>query len=237
MDAFLQNIPQPEDLWRFAVNGVFGPGVAVTAYLLYVLVTAWLGTVRSTMTLARRVGGVAREAQVRLEEMSSTEITAAVGLSFLLGLVVCGWLLGVLVIGNLIAFAYQKSGHEFLELQTRDAASLVDWLQWNAFTKGYFIAALVVLLIAIVQRGIPNLGFLAFLIGVPTMPWGLSIAVLTVFEVILGCFAWLGTGHYSAGAGFTWHLVFAAVVAAYLGACVVALRAARGLGRLWLARA
>lgn len=236
MDAFLQGIPQPEDLWAFAVRGVFGPGMALTVYLLYVLVTAWLGTVRSTVTLVRRVGGVARDAQVRLVGMSATQVTAAVGLSFLLALVLCGWLLGVLVIGNLIAFAYQKSGHEFLELQTRDVASLVDWLQWNGFTKAYLIAALAVLMVAVVHRGSPNLRFLAFLIGVPAMPWGLSIAVLTLFEVIVGCFAWMGTGHYSAGAGFAWHLVFAAVVAAYLGACVVALRAARSLGRLWLAR-
>ncbi|MEU9271150.1 hypothetical protein AB0E04_37740 [Streptomyces sp. NPDC048251] len=236
MDAFLQGIPQPEDLWMFAVHGVFGPGIAVTVYLLYVLVTAWLGTIRSTVTLVRRLGGVAHDAHVRLVEMSATQITAAVGLSLLLALVLCGWLTGVLVIGNLIAFAYQKSGHQFLELQTRDAASLVDWLQWNAFTKGYLIAALAVVLIAAVHRGSPNLRFLAFLIGVPAMPWGLSIAVLVVFETILGCFAWMGTGDYSAGAGFTWHLVFAAVVAAYLGACVVALRAARSLGRLWLAR-
>ncbi|MCX5265509.1 hypothetical protein [Streptomyces sp. NBC_00199] len=134
----------------------------------------------------------------------------------------------------LITFAYQKSGHSFLELQTRDAASLVDWLQWNAFTEGYLIAALAVLLIAVVRRESTNLRFLPFVIGVPTMPWGLSLAVLTVFEVILGCFAWLGTGAYSVGVGFTWHLVFAGIVAAYLGACVVALRAAGSLGRLWL---
>ncbi|MEH0516467.1 MULTISPECIES: hypothetical protein [unclassified Streptomyces] len=236
MDAFVQGIPQPEDLWKFAVNGVFGPGVAVTAYLLYVLVTAWLGTIRSTVALARRLGGVARDAQVRLVEMSATQITAAVGLSLLLLLVVCGWLVGVLVIGNLIAFAYQKSGHSFLELQTRDAASLVEWLQWNAFTEGYLIAALAVLLIAVVRRESTNLRFLAFVIGVPTMPWGLSLAVLTVFEIILGCFAWLGTGDYSVGVGFTWHVVFAGIVAAYLGACVVALRAAGSLGRLWLSR-
>ncbi|OQR65844.1 hypothetical protein B6E66_01855, partial [Streptomyces maremycinicus] len=118
MDAFLQGIPQPEDLWSFAVRGVFGPGIAVTVYLLYVLVTAWLGTVRSTVTLARRLGGVARNAHVRLVEMSATQITAAVGLSLLLALVLCGWLIGVLVMGNLMAFAYRKSGHEFLELQT-----------------------------------------------------------------------------------------------------------------------
>lgn len=154
MDAFLQGIPQPEDLWTFAVHGVFGPGIAVTGYLLYVLVTAWLGTVRSTVTLVRRLGGVAHDAHVRLVEMSATQITAAVGLSLLLALVLCGWLTGVLVIGNLVAFAYQKSGHEFLELQTRDAASLVDWLQWNAFTKGYLIAALAVVLIAVVHRGV-----------------------------------------------------------------------------------
>ncbi|KRD06240.1 hypothetical protein [Streptomyces sp. Root264] len=110
MDAFVQGIPQPEDLWKFAVNGVFGPGVAVTAYLLYVLVTAWLGTIRSTVALARRLGGVARDAQVRLVEMSATQITAAVGLSLLLLLVVCGWLVGVLVIGNLIAFPIRSPG-------------------------------------------------------------------------------------------------------------------------------
>ncbi|MER5199835.1 hypothetical protein ACWD3J_38635 [Streptomyces sp. NPDC002755] len=112
----------------------------------------------------------------------------------------------------------------------------MDWLQWNGFTKAYLVVALAVLLIAVVHRGSLNLRFLAFLIGIPAMPWGLSIAVLMVFEIILGCFAWMGTGDYSAGAGFTWHLVFAAVVAVYLGACVVALRAARSLGRLWLAR-
>lgn len=76
MDAFVQGIPQPEDLWKFAVNGVFGPGVAVTAYLSYVLVTAWLGTIRSTVTLARRLGGAARDAQVRLVETSATSTVA-----------------------------------------------------------------------------------------------------------------------------------------------------------------
>lgn len=236
MEEFLQGIPQPEDLWKFVLNAIFGPGIALAAYLLFVLVTAWLGTIRSTVTLARWLGGAARDARVRLVEMSSTQITAAVGLSALLALVLCGWLVGVLVIGNLISFAYRQSGHEFLELQTQDAASLVDWLQWTTFTKAYMIAALAVLLIAVVHRGDPNLRFLAFLIGIPTMPWGFSIAVLSVFETILGFFAWMGTGAYSVGAGFAWHLVFAGIIAAYLGACVFALRAGRVLGRLWLAR-
>ncbi|MFD9004526.1 hypothetical protein ACFV0T_26795 [Streptomyces sp. NPDC059582] len=236
MDEFLQGVPQPDDLWKFVLNALFGPGIALAAYLLYVLVTAWLGTIRSTVALARWLGGVARDARVRLVEMSATQITAALGLSALLALVLCGWLVGVLVIGNLISFAYRQSGHDFLELQTRDAASLVDWLQWNTFTKAYLIAALAVLLIAVVSRGAPNVRFLAFLIGIPTMPWGFSIAVLTVFEIILGCFAWLATGTYSAGEGFAWHLVFAAIIAAYLGTSVLALRAGRALGRLWLAR-
>ncbi|MGW5471034.1 hypothetical protein [Streptomyces chartreusis] len=235
MEDFLQGIPQPDDLWTFALNAVFGPGIALTAFLLYSLVTAWLGTLRSTMTLVRWLDGVARDARLRLVEMSSTQIAVAVALSALLVLL-CGWLLGVLVIGNLLSLAYRHSGQEFLELQTRDAVSLVDWLQWTPFTKVYVFAALAVLLIAVVHRGYPNLRFLAFLVGIPTLPWGFSIAVLSVFEVILGFFSWMGTGSYSVGAGFAWHLVFAGIIAAYLASCLIALRAGSILGRLWLAR-
>ncbi|KFG06358.1 hypothetical protein F3K20_38155 [Streptomyces scabiei] len=234
MDEFLQGIPQPDDVGELALKAGFGPGIALTAFLVFVLVTSWLGTIRSTMALARRLGGTAREARVRLAEMSSTQIGVAVGLSALLVVALCGWLLGVLVIGNLITLAYTHNGHRFLELETRDAISLVDWLQWNAFTQTYVVAALAVLLVAVVHRGHPNLRFLAFLIGIPTMPWGFSIAVLSVLEVILGFFSWMGTGNYSVGAEFTWHLAFAGIIAAYLGSCLVALRAGSILGRLWI---
>ncbi|MEU3256000.1 hypothetical protein [Streptomyces sp. NPDC006997] len=114
MDEFLQGILQPDHVGE----------LALTAFLLFVLVTSWLGTIRSTMALARRLGRTAREARVRLTEMSSTQVGVAVGLSTLLVAVLCGWLLGVLVIGNLTTLAYAQDGHRLLEPETQNAMSL-----------------------------------------------------------------------------------------------------------------
>jgi hypothetical protein len=236
MNDFLQNIPQPDDVWKWAIKATLGPGLALTAFLVYNLVVSWLGMLRSTRSAARWLAGTVQEARSRLREIPSGQIALSTVMSAVLVAVQLVWLAGLLVVGNLITFAYQGSGRRFLELEAQDAASAVSWLNLTSFTKAYVLVAAVLLVGACFSKA-PNVNFLAFLIGIPAMPWGFSVAVLTVLEVVFAAFGWLGTGEFTLDGDVLWHLVFSLTIGLYLASCVVAIRAATRMGSIWGRRA
>ncbi|GAA1282044.1 hypothetical protein Psi02_38270 [Planotetraspora silvatica] len=236
MNDFLQNIPQPDDVWKWAIEATLGPGLAVTVFLVYNFVVSWLGAIKSTRSAARWLAGTAQEARSRLREMPSGQRTLATVMSAVLLVVQLVWLAGLLVVGDMLTFAYQGSGRRFLELEAQNAASAVSWLDLTPFTKVYALVAAAILVAAVFSRK-PNVNFLAFLIGIPAMPWGFSVAVLTVLEVVFAAFGWLGTGEFTLGGDVLWHLVFSLTIGLYLASCVVAVRAARRMGSVWGRRA
>ncbi|GII31881.1 hypothetical protein [Planotetraspora mira] len=236
MNDFLQNIPQPDDVWKWAINATLGPGLAVTAFLVYNLVVSWLGALKSTRSAALWLAGAVQEARSRLREMPAGQKTIATVVSAFLVVVQLMWLAGLLVVGNLLTFAYQGSGRLFLELEAQDAPSAVSWLNLTSFTKVYVLVGAAFLVGAFFLKE-SNGNFLAFLIGIPAMPWGISAAVLTLLEVVFATFGWLGTGEFTLDGNVLWHLVFSLTIGLYLASCVVAVRAARRMGSIWGRRA
>ncbi|MER5974277.1 hypothetical protein ABT112_31990 [Streptomyces sp. NPDC002055] len=227
-------LPGPDDALKWAWLAAFGPGLAFSLFGVLLLVSAWLGAVRSTRQVVLRANGAVRAGRARLSRMPRAQVGALLLLSSLLLALLTAWVPGVLVMGNVARYALDSaSQEEFVALDP--VAMWADglWTRWDDMTATYVLCAVILAVLLCVRRSSAGTAGWALALCLPQALWVVPIAAETLFTLLLG----LPSALFGQGSGLAEvprNLVFVGVFAMYYGSCAGALAAAQRLGLLWL---
>jgi hypothetical protein len=145
------------------------------------------------------------------------------------------WLFWVFVIGNLVSLALSQRNTSILRFDPIHPLATAGVLEWDRVSTIYMLIALGMLVVARrYYRREYGSEFLAFVVAAPALLAGGLAALGVVIRLVVFGLAVLFDGSTELDTTFWTWLLIAVTGGAYLGLCVLALRAAVFVGNVWL---
>lgn len=164
---WLSDLPMPDDVIELGLKTIFGPGAVVAGFLIFNLISGWVGFTRVTAQTGSRIYAGVRGAAASARHRPLTSVVARLLLTTMIFLLQSAWVGLAYFGGNAIDITVRSFSSDGFPTVAQVYASM----SWNQYAQAWVALSVVALLSSYFWSGGAT-SFLSFIVSSPGYFYG-----------------------------------------------------------------